>query len=200
MLPWIATSTIITKHAGDCPEFYDLEFFLSKSEVNEAVLRIQNACKSVKKCYSPKIPDIAVDEDEKSFEAADEKKEKTHGGHYDDQGLAALVCHHDVPLFLGNVDTPGEQQKYTVMLLDCVTSNLPEAATIAVLYDIGCYDIFAPALTEQLLFVTSAMHAYGHQWACQLVYNPWFRSSLGLTDGEGIEHFWSCIQKLIGIT
>ncbi|PBK71398.1 hypothetical protein ARMSODRAFT_883693 [Armillaria solidipes] len=194
--------------AGDCPEFYDPEFFLSKREVDEAGLRIENARKSAKKRYSPKIPDIAVDEDEKSFEAADEKKEKTHGGRYDDRGLAALVCRHDVPLFLANVDTPGEQQKYAVALLDRLASNLPEAATIAVLYDIGCvmdrsvnlYDIFVPALMERLLFAMSAMHAYGHQWACQLVYNPRLRSGLGLTDGEGVECFWSRIRKLIGIT
>ncbi|KAK0442762.1 uncharacterized protein EV420DRAFT_1726806 [Desarmillaria tabescens] len=151
------------------------------------------------------IPDIAVDEDEKSFDAANEKKEKTHGGHYNDTGLAVLVCHHDVPLFLANVDTPGEQQKYAVALIDKLASHLPAAASIAVLYDIGCvmdqsinlYDIFLPMLTERLVFATSVMHSYGHQWACQLVYNPRLTDGLGLTDGKGVEQFWSCLWKLI---
>ncbi|KAK0470120.1 uncharacterized protein EV420DRAFT_1258238, partial [Desarmillaria tabescens] len=187
--------------AGDCPHFYDPRYILSKHEVDEAGVRIEIACNAgTKKNYSPKIPDIAVDEDKKSFDAADEKKEKTHGGRYDDTGLAALVCHHDVPLFLANVDTPGEQQKYAVALIDKLASHLPAAASIAVLYDIGCYDIFPPMLTERLVFATSAMHSYGHQWACQLVYNPRLMDGLGLTDGEGVERFWSCLQKLIGIT
>src|ERR1700690_4018569 len=50
------------------------------------------------------------------------------------------------------------------------------------------------------MFATSAMHAYGHQWACQLVYNPPLRRGLGLTDGEGVERLWSCLRILIGIT
>ncbi|KAK0457238.1 uncharacterized protein EV420DRAFT_1549515 [Desarmillaria tabescens] len=195
--------------AGDCPHFYDPRYILSKHEVDEAGVRIEIARNAgAKKNYSPKIPDIAVDEDEKSFDAADEKKEKTHGGRYDDTGLAALVCRHDVPLFLANVDTPGEQQKYAVALIDKLASHLPAAASIAVLYDIGCvmdrsinlYDIFPPMLTERLVFATSAMHSYGHQWACQLVYNPRLMDGLGLTDGEGVERFWSCLRKLIGIT
>ncbi|KAK0433323.1 hypothetical protein EV421DRAFT_1997524 [Armillaria borealis] len=188
--------------AGDCPDFYDPRYVLSKQEVDAAGTRIDIARKSgAKTGYKPKIPDVAVDEDEKSFEAADEKKEKTHGGRYDDTGLAALVCRHDVPLFLANVDTPGEQQKYAVALIEHLASHLPPAASIAVLYDIGCvldrsvnlYDIFPPTLTERLMFATSAMHAYGHQWSCQLVYNPRLRSGLGLTDvlGDGSDSiFW----------
>lgn len=43
------------------------------------------------------------------------------------------------------------------------------------------------------------MHAYGHQWACQLVYNPRLQSGLGLTDGEGTERFWSRMRRLIGV-
>lgn len=44
------------------------------------------------------------------------------------------------------------------------------------------------------------MHAYGHQWACQLVYNPHLRKGLGLTEGEGTERIWSKFRKLIGVT
>lgn len=43
------------------------------------------------------------------------------------------------------------------------------------------------------------MHAYGHQWACQLVYNPRLCEGLGLTDGEGVERLWSRLRRLIGI-
>ena len=43
------------------------------------------------------------------------------------------------------------------------------------------------------------MHAYGHEWACQLVYNPRLIQGLGLSDGEGTERLWSRFIKLIGI-
>ena len=52
---------------------------------------------------------------------------------------------------------------------------------------------------SQLHFATTAMHTYGHEWACQLVYNPRITSGLGLSDGEGAEHLWSRFIKLIGI-
>ncbi|KAF8835150.1 hypothetical protein BDN67DRAFT_871741, partial [Paxillus ammoniavirescens] len=43
------------------------------------------------------------------------------------------------------------------------------------------------------------MHAYGHEWACQLVFNPCLTVGLGLSDGEGTERLWSRLIKLIGI-
>ena len=49
-----------------------------------------------------------------------------------------MVCHHDIPLFFVNIDTPGEQQKYTVTLIDHLYSMLPPNASVVVLYDIGC--------------------------------------------------------------
>ena len=52
---------------------------------------------------------------------------------------------------------------------------------------------------SRLHFATTAMHAYGHEWACQLVYNPRVASGLGLSDGEGTEQLWSRFIKLIGI-
>jgi hypothetical protein len=43
------------------------------------------------------------------------------------------------------------------------------------------------------------MHAYAHEWACQLIFNPRLCEGLGLTDGEGVERLWSRLRKLIGI-
>lgn len=62
------------------------------------------------------------------------------------------------------------------------------------------YDILPVNITQRLIFATSVMHAYGHQWACQLVYNPRLRQGLGLTEGEGTERIWSKFRKLIGVT
>ena len=61
------------------------------------------------------------------------------------------------------------------------------------------YDILPEDVVGHLCFATTAMHAYGHEWACQLVFNPHLSVRLSLTDGEGTERLWSCMIKLIGI-
>ncbi|OAX31011.1 hypothetical protein K503DRAFT_794987 [Rhizopogon vinicolor AM-OR11-026] len=43
------------------------------------------------------------------------------------------------------------------------------------------------------------MHAYGHEWACQLEHNPRMSIGLGLSDGEGTERLWSWFVRLIGV-
>ncbi len=44
------------------------------------------------------------------------------------------------------------------------------------------------------------MHAYGHQWSCQLVYSPRFQAGLGLSDGEGTERTWNKMRIIIAVT
>lgn len=124
--------------AGASPWFYEPKYFVSKDEVDAAGRRIAAARQKPKKPYQGEVPESALDECEKSYDAADEKKEKTHGKKFDDTGLMALVCRHDIVLFLANIDTPGEQQKYAIALLDKLFEHLPEEATVAAFYDIGC--------------------------------------------------------------
>jgi hypothetical protein len=201
------------EQGGEGHQFYDATYFISKAQVDAVGDRIESVRKRPAKVYKPKAPDAAVDECEESHEAADGRKEKTNTDKFDDTGLMALVCRHDIPLFLANIDTPGEQQKYAVALIEHLYSMLLSCATGVVLYDVACvldrslqlvstvpthsqeiksdgshqYDILPITITERLLLATSAMHAYGHQWACQLVFNPRLRPGLGLTDGEGTE-------------
>ncbi|KAM6491874.1 hypothetical protein JOM56_012733 [Amanita muscaria] len=196
------------KAAGQCPKFFDPEYMLPKEFVDSVGTRIEAARRSRPKAYQPIVPDEAVNECEESHEAADMKKQKATMERFDDTGLMFLVCRHDIPLFCTNIDTPGEHQKYAVALLEHFFSLIPPHATVATLYDIGCvldrslslYDILPEHITRRLLFATSAMHAYGHQWSCQLHYNPRLREGLGLTDGEGVERLWSRLRKIIGIT
>lgn len=54
-----------------------------------------------------------------------------------------------------------------------------------------------PECRNRIIFAVSVFHAYGHQWACQLVYHPRKCVGFGLTDGEGCERFWSEIRRLI---
>ncbi|KAG1892710.1 hypothetical protein F4604DRAFT_1672662 [Suillus subluteus] len=113
---------------------------------------------------------------------------------FDDTGVIALICRHDIPLFFANIDSPGEQQKYAVALIEHLFSLLPQEATVIMLYN---YDILPDSVTSRLQFATTAMHAYGHEWACQLEYNPQMSTGLGLSDGEGTERLWSRCLWLI---
>ncbi|KAG5335779.1 hypothetical protein C0989_000367, partial [Termitomyces sp. Mn162] len=63
---------------------------------------------------------------------------KTNWDKFDDGGLMALVCRNDIPIFLANIDIPGEQQKYAVAMIEYLFSLLPLSATVSVLYDVGC--------------------------------------------------------------
>ena len=47
------------------------------------------------------------------------------------------------------------------------------------------------------MFAVSVFHAFGHQWACQLIYHPRKCKGFGLSDGEGCERLWSALRKMI---
>ena len=185
------------KDAGDCPEFYSPEYFLTKEYVDNVGKRIVVAQGQPPKARkAAKVPDEAVDECEDGHDSGSGLTIKTNMDHYDDGGVMALVCRHDVPLFLANIDTPGEQQKYAVSLIEHLFSLLPPTATVTVLYDVACvldrslnlvsvllhsrisflttsqFDILPESITSRADFGTSAMHAYVHQWSCQIIYNP----------------------------
>jgi len=124
--------------AGDSPSFYDPDYFISKAQVDAVGERIEHSRRRPSRVYKPKVPDAAIDECQDSHEAADGRKEKTSGEQFDDRGLMSIVCRHDIPLFFANIDSPGEQQKYAVALVEHLYSFLPNIATIVVLYDVGC--------------------------------------------------------------
>ena len=124
--------------AGDSPSFYEPDYFISKAQVDAVGDRIEHARQRPSRVYKTKVPDTAIDDCQDSHEAADGRKEKTSGEQFDDRGLAALVCRHDIVLFFANIDSPGEQQKYAVALVEHLYSFLPEITTVVVLYDVGC--------------------------------------------------------------
>ncbi|EMD35682.1 hypothetical protein CERSUDRAFT_85646 [Gelatoporia subvermispora B] len=197
------------RKAGDKPAFYDPEYFLPKVFVDAVGTWIgQQRQKPPKPDYVPKVPDAAVDSCQHGHEAANEEKAKTDPERFDDTGVMALVCSHDIPILMANIDTPGEQQKYAISLILWLFLLLPDNATVAGLYDIGCttdrsinlYDLLPAHIVSRLVWAVSVMHAYGHEWVCQLVYNPRLAPGLGLRDGEGVERLWSCLRVLIPVT
>ncbi len=127
------------RSAGDSPAFYEPSLILPKEFVDAVGTRIESMRKKPpKKSYVPRVPHSAVDACEHGHEAADGNNVKTANGRFDDAGLMALICRHDIPIFLINVDTPGEQQKYAVALLEHLFTLIPPEATVKALYDIGC--------------------------------------------------------------
>ncbi|KAI5997614.1 hypothetical protein F5J12DRAFT_906936 [Pisolithus orientalis] len=162
--------------ASSCPAFYDPTYFIPKVQANNWPLRQQHV----------EVPDKAIDQCEASYEEADGNKQKATLGCFDNPGIMALICHHDIPLFFANIDMPGEQQKYSIALLEHLFSHLPVTATVIALYDIGCiltcsldkFEILNNEIVCHICFATTAMHAYGHKWACQLIYNPHITTGL----------------------
>ncbi|KZO94975.1 hypothetical protein CALVIDRAFT_483330, partial [Calocera viscosa TUFC12733] len=142
----------------------------------------------------------------KAFKVADEDAELVSDQLFDITGVVIMVCRHDVPLFVCDITTPGERQEYGLALIHALLQELPKTATVGVLYDIGCQvdhscDMFGYLGEDRsrVTFACSVLHAYGHEWACQVVYNPRRRAGFGLTDGEGSERVWSRTRRLIPI-
>jgi hypothetical protein len=126
------------KSAGDSPPFQDPSYFVPKTLVDSVGDRIEAQRKVRPKVYKPKVPDEAIDGCMTSHDAANENKKHLTTDVFDDTGLMALVCRHDIPLFFANIDTPGEQQKYAVALIEYLFSLLPPQGTAVGLYDVGC--------------------------------------------------------------
>jgi Kyakuja-Dileera-Zisupton transposase len=80
----------------------------------------------------------SLDECEQAHHAARDRGDQTTEGLYASKGLMAMVCRHDIPLFICDITTPGEQQFYSIALIRQLASLLPPNASIGVLYDIAC--------------------------------------------------------------
>ncbi|RXW17975.1 hypothetical protein EST38_g7890 [Candolleomyces aberdarensis] len=192
--------------AGTSPRFYEPQFFISKEEVDAVGERIETQ-RPWKQPRKVEVPNEAIDSCQEAHTAGTGSTVKTSMEKFDIGGLAALVCRHDVPLFIANVDTPGEQQKYAIALIEHMFLFLPRNANVVALYDIACvvdrsvaqHELFAPGIAERIRLSTSVMHAYVHEWSCQLHYNPRFQDGLGLTDGENVERLWSRTRGLIPV-
>ncbi|KZP27497.1 hypothetical protein FIBSPDRAFT_730602 [Athelia psychrophila] len=194
--------------AGCGITFYQEAYLVSKEKVDAMGIHIEKLrCRKPRDFQLP-VPEAVLDKCASAFTAANGSIPKADSSTFDDTGLMALCCRHDIPLLLANIDTPGEQQKYAFALLVEFFGMLPEVATCVALYDVGCttdvsnkkWGILPDSISSRLEFAISVMHAYAHQWACQIAYNPRMRCGLGLTDGEGVERLWSRLCRLIRIT
>jgi Kyakuja-Dileera-Zisupton transposase len=151
------------------------------------------------------IPISVLDACGDAFIAADEKREKVSTRFFTDTGLMAMLCHHDCVLWLVNMTSAGERQHYAITLICELIKNIPDDMRVGLLYDIGCqlecschkYHLLDESILNRIQFGISVFHAYGHQWACQIIYHPRKREGFGLSDGEGCERLWSALKHLI---
>jgi hypothetical protein len=118
--------------------FYNAKHFIPKAEVDQIGDRIDAARKSKPKARTLLVPDEAIDSCKDSYHAAKGDQQNAATKRCDINGLMALVCRHDIPLYLADIDTPGEQQKYAVALIERLFQHLPSSANVGLLYDIGC--------------------------------------------------------------
>ena len=85
-----------------------------------------------------RVPTSVLDGCNDSFKAADDRRQKASTQFFADTGLMALVCRHDRVLWFANMTSPGERQHYALALLQEFMKNIPDDATVEILYDIGC--------------------------------------------------------------
>ncbi|KAJ7708199.1 hypothetical protein B0H17DRAFT_1156047 [Mycena rosella] len=150
------------------------------------------------------LPRSVLDGCEASFKAADEKREKASTEFFEDTAIMGLLCRHDRVLWLVNMHSAGEKKFNVVVLMEMLFQHLPLNITVSLLYDVACSFErtcrkwgFLCRFMDRLAFAVSVFHAFGHKWACQLLYHPRKRKGFGFTNGEGCERFWHSISHLI---
>ncbi|EJD46690.1 hypothetical protein AURDEDRAFT_62941 [Auricularia subglabra TFB-10046 SS5] len=175
-------------------------------EAETARKRKSRASKRTRTGKASRLPEDVLDECEASFTAAQESVTKASKNYYSETGLMALLCRHDKVIYVVNLTTPGERQHNALALLDRLMDELPDTWRVGVLYDIACQlsrsvdkHNFLERFSDRLIWAVSVFHAYGHQWACQLLFHPRKCDGFGLSDGEGCERFWSSIRHLISV-
>lgn len=125
--------------AGDCPDFGSTpQHFISAKVVRSVRKRLERARRGAARPYHGEVPEEAVRGCGDAHEAGRPERSKTKGSKFDDKGVMVLICRHDTPLFLANIDTPGEGQQYAIALLETAMKHLPASATVFLLYDIAC--------------------------------------------------------------
>ena len=69
-------------------------------------------------------PNLMYDACGQSFIAADGDHVKASTHMFEDTGVMAMHCHHDVPLFLVDMWTPGEKQFYAFALIAALLQHI----------------------------------------------------------------------------
>jgi hypothetical protein len=123
---------------GSTPDFYQPLFFVNKTFVDQVDAHLQQVQGRGARAAPTQLPQEIVDACNDSYKAARGDDIKVKSPEFAERGLFAMVCRHDIPLMLCNIDTPGEQQKYMFAFLFLLFMHLPPTATVVLFYDIAC--------------------------------------------------------------
>ncbi|KAJ7833920.1 hypothetical protein B0H13DRAFT_1914324 [Mycena leptocephala] len=130
------------------------QLFHPKHKVDAVGQRLEAAKKRPAAKAKPSVPQEVIDACQESWDAANETKRKADPKCYDASGIFVI--------FLCNVDTPGEQQRYIVAMLEEVFTLLPHM----------------PRFCKPMMWVVLQNTAL----IC-----PRFRAGIGLADHESVE-------------
>lgn len=211
-------------NVGEDPKLVDaqdLRLFLSE-DVLEAANNHVESLKSRptsegRQRISSEVPSGALDESRDSHRAAQERADNEDNGKYASKGLVAIVCRHDIPLLLRDMETPGERQYFAIALIRKLATCLLTSATIGILYDTACQidrstalvrfhtwnssashrspqHGFLPDISHRLTLAAATFHAYTHQFFFHMVFRPPKRVGFGWTNGEGNERVWGSVR------
>ncbi|KAG2030638.1 hypothetical protein BDR03DRAFT_1034737 [Suillus americanus] len=161
---------------GSDPPNLTPSFFLLTDDVKAMEDFVEKCCGDRRQART-----LRAEPDEDSYEegmripvsvlnGCDKKWEKPSTRFFTNTGLMALVCRHDRVLWIANLTSVGEKQHYAHALLDqfCRKWNFLDDSTLS-----------------HIAFAVAVFHAYGHQWACKIIYHPRKREGFSLSDGEG---------------
>lgn len=124
ILPWDESCIFLTQN----------ELSVARDHVNHARMVSKP---STQRRHCSTVPEGAIMECQDSHRAASNRGDGSEDK-WRSKGLMGAVCRHDIPLFMCDIRTPGEQQHYPVALLVALFRELPPIATVGLLYDIGC--------------------------------------------------------------
>ncbi|KAI8326781.1 hypothetical protein EDC96DRAFT_590540 [Choanephora cucurbitarum] len=151
--------------------------------------------------------DCILEEIEDSvFKANSNNNRNTSISRYDENGVVSMSCaRHGVPERLYNI-RGGEGHKYALACVQYLMNTQKEGhnTQYVIMYDIVCMvkkNLEFPYLKENdTWYAVTAFHAYAHNMACQVRYNPKYISNFGYTDGEDCERFWSYLNCFVSMT
>jgi hypothetical protein len=123
---------------GSTPEFYQPLLFVNKTFVDQVDALLQQARAQGARTAPTQLPQAIVDACNDSYKAAHGDDIKIKSPDFAERGLFVMVCRHDIPLMLCNIDTPGEQQKYVFAFIFLLFLHLPPTANVVLFYDIAC--------------------------------------------------------------
>ncbi|KAI8338334.1 hypothetical protein BD560DRAFT_440099 [Blakeslea trispora] len=128
-----------------------------------------------------------VEDLDSQFKAV-KKHERTLNGRYDVNGVFAMSCARHGALISFFDIKGGEDRKYALAFVESFLKTRPKEKA---------FPSLASCNTHYAVLI---FHAPAHNMHCQMQYNPKYIDHFGLTDGEGIERFWSYTIQFIAMT